>query len=469
MAFVFESGKHPNRYLYLGSSYRDSEGKPRNRRVRIGRIDCTTGRRVYLDGFVGARETGNIQIPPALRARIEEEDRESRRLAPELFGEAAEERRRLAAMLRRRRAPIFTVGDLEGAVSLEGGVFPLLGRASSGSGLLESLKGRLPDSWKGLYALGAFAASRDEGLEAADLWLRGCDGPKADLSPAGVKAVVEGLDMNAAMRIPLDMAERLKGESRVLHPLGDGGRPLAVSARSWLPVDPFYEPGPSPDAPLVLPSFGEPGPRTLRELTDAIDAEYFLSEAGSELTEVVLSAAPVGPGMPATPLHGGSIKVYPEECGGEPMWVLVSEADSLPRMVAVSNAMEEAEPALGHLSLRPYLEEVRAKTDSRLSECLGDGWSARLGEQAGIVKFVALSLAALAWKAGWSSEPLRNLPPSAILRELGGVRRVNISRVSYTKTLSQIQMDIFKAFGHSDWEIKGISGQARPADLNSQK
>ncbi|MDR1038150.1 MAG: hypothetical protein LBT40_16770 [Deltaproteobacteria bacterium] len=469
MAFVFESGRHPNRYLYLGYSYRDFEGRPRNRRVRVGRADVPTGCRVYLPGVVGADEIDNIVIQPELKARIAEEDQEARESNPELFGEGADQRRREILRLRRRLAPMFTINDLEGAVSLEGGVFSILGRASARAGLLGSLMSRLPDSWQGIYALGAFLASRDEGIDAADLWLKGSEGPEADLTPAGVRAIVEGMDMRLARMVPADMAAKAPDQPLALYPLGDGGAPLAVGSRTWLPVDPFREGGPSPAAPLVIPSFEDAPPANMRELVSRVGAEYYVCEAYTDLVEAVRTAPDLEPESSPSPLRGGAIRFFPEEAGGGPVWLMVGNWNPDSPACALSNAVIDPAVALGHLSLRPYLEQIRIKADLRLSECLGRGWRRRLGDQARIVKFVAMSLASLAWRAWRSSAPLRELPPSEVLRQLAGIRRLRISRVCYTRTLTEIQKVIFLAFGHSESEVASISGQARPlADCLSE-
>ncbi|MDR1038743.1 MAG: hypothetical protein LBR80_00975 [Deltaproteobacteria bacterium] len=461
MAFIFESGRQPNRYVYLGCSFRDADGNARNRRVRVGRVDVLTGCRVYIDGFPGAREAGYIEVPEGLREKIVEEDRRTRALHPELFGEPALERRRQALVLRRRKAPLFSIDDLETVISLEGGIFPILGNASAGAGLVGALQHRIPDSWGGVLGLGAFLAVRDEGLVAADIWAKGSGGPEADLSHPGVIALLEGLDLAGARLVAKDLGEFGTPEGVVLYPLGDHGPPLAVGARSWLPRDPFREEGPSADAPLVLPQFAGGQPGTLAELIAAAGAGHFVCEAHKDLTDALETLPPPGSGAHTNPLDGGAVKVYPKESGGSPMYILVGDRNELPRRAAVSTVLDDPAAALGHLSLRPYLEEVRVRADSRLEDFLGKGRLKRLGDGARLVKFVTLFLSSLAWKAGRSSEALRGLTPDEILRELGGVRKVVIRRYCYTKALTQIQKDIFMAFGFKRWEVDVLSGQAR--------
>ncbi|MDR2405931.1 MAG: hypothetical protein LBE27_06135 [Deltaproteobacteria bacterium] len=49
MTFSYENGKFPLRYVYLVEAYRDKDGRPRNRKVRIGRVDPEHGVRIISD------------------------------------------------------------------------------------------------------------------------------------------------------------------------------------------------------------------------------------------------------------------------------------------------------------------------------------------------------------------------------------------------------------------------------------
>ena len=47
MSFLFEAGKQPYRYIYLGYSYRDENKNVANKRVRVGTIDPTLNVPIY--------------------------------------------------------------------------------------------------------------------------------------------------------------------------------------------------------------------------------------------------------------------------------------------------------------------------------------------------------------------------------------------------------------------------------------
>jgi len=54
-----------NTYLYESYSFRDTKGRPRNRKVKIGKIDRKTGRALYTQDYIDRmREAGTpLDIP----------------------------------------------------------------------------------------------------------------------------------------------------------------------------------------------------------------------------------------------------------------------------------------------------------------------------------------------------------------------------------------------------------------------
>lgn len=52
MSYVFKQRVGKYTYVYEGESYRNAEGKPRNRRTRIGKVDPETGRTVYTEAYL---------------------------------------------------------------------------------------------------------------------------------------------------------------------------------------------------------------------------------------------------------------------------------------------------------------------------------------------------------------------------------------------------------------------------------
>jgi len=65
MASITKQTVGNNTYLYESHSYRDDKGRPRNRKVKIGKIDRNTGRARYAPGYIDRmREAGTpVELP----------------------------------------------------------------------------------------------------------------------------------------------------------------------------------------------------------------------------------------------------------------------------------------------------------------------------------------------------------------------------------------------------------------------
>jgi hypothetical protein len=65
MASITRQTVGNNTYLYESHSFRDTKGRPRNRKVKIGKIDRKTGRALYTQDYIGRmREAGTpLDIP----------------------------------------------------------------------------------------------------------------------------------------------------------------------------------------------------------------------------------------------------------------------------------------------------------------------------------------------------------------------------------------------------------------------
>jgi hypothetical protein len=65
MASITRQTVGNNTYLYQSHSFRDDQGRPRNRKVKIGKIDRKTGRAVYTREYIDLmREAGTpVSIP----------------------------------------------------------------------------------------------------------------------------------------------------------------------------------------------------------------------------------------------------------------------------------------------------------------------------------------------------------------------------------------------------------------------
>ncbi|MDR2200167.1 MAG: hypothetical protein LBR53_12105 [Deltaproteobacteria bacterium] len=84
MAFLIESGKHPLRYVYLVESFRDAYGRPRNRRVRIGRVDPDSGERIFSE-LILEEEFEGLILTREIKDKLSESIRNLRENHPELL------------------------------------------------------------------------------------------------------------------------------------------------------------------------------------------------------------------------------------------------------------------------------------------------------------------------------------------------------------------------------------------------
>ncbi|MDR2338650.1 MAG: hypothetical protein LBF40_00710 [Deltaproteobacteria bacterium] len=84
MTFIYEHGPPERRYVYLVEAYRDLSGRPRNRRVRIGRVDPGTGLRVFPDIELG-ESLGGLRIPEDVRKAVADGLKDLKASHPELL------------------------------------------------------------------------------------------------------------------------------------------------------------------------------------------------------------------------------------------------------------------------------------------------------------------------------------------------------------------------------------------------
>lgn len=47
-------------YLYESVSFRDEQGKPRNKKIKIGKVDPKTGHEIYYEDFLGRMAQAGI-------------------------------------------------------------------------------------------------------------------------------------------------------------------------------------------------------------------------------------------------------------------------------------------------------------------------------------------------------------------------------------------------------------------------
>jgi transposase len=122
-------------YLYESISFRNKEGKPRNKRVLIGKIDPISGNPVYKTEYLERMaENGTpIEIPPT--------------------------------------NPIFSINDVQKSIVKEYGTFYLLNHIAESTGLLAALQQAVPKYWQELFMLACYLLSSGDPFLYCESWI----------------------------------------------------------------------------------------------------------------------------------------------------------------------------------------------------------------------------------------------------------------------------------------------------------
>ncbi|MDR3152967.1 MAG: hypothetical protein LBW85_01545 [Deltaproteobacteria bacterium] len=463
MSYIFTNGKDRNRYLYLGESYRDSEGAPRNSRVRVGVVDSMTGVPVYIDEFVGKDVWEGIEISPELKGEIIRQDRFARKTQPWLFGEEAREIRRQSRRRRRGWAPLYSLKGLRTIPGAEGGIFALIEWISREGGFTEALKDGLPGNWEDVFALACFLFARERSLKKARKWCQSFRHASPDLSRKGVRAIIGGIDP-AGVRAAARAVRRRNGpEPPLLYEFGPARLYLKVGGRTYLPLFPASR-GPLDrrgELAVVRAFLREKAPASMSEILKRSRGHPFVCRATCEVPEVAARAE-------AHP-EGGRFRGRPNDSRRKrPVSILLEKpgpGQKPPEVnAAVSDYLVDPECALLHLNLCEFLDGVRREARRRLSARLGADGLAGLRRKAAALEYVTLSLAAQVWKF-WAFTPaMRYAPNVDVLAGLADARRVTFGNVRYVKTPTLIQKEFYLAFGVRRWEMETLLGLPCPFD-----
>jgi hypothetical protein len=123
MSYIFEQTTGKHRYVFEGQSYRDANGKPRNKRTVIGKVDLKTGQRVYRQDYLARMKTAGTPVTQSSSVKQ------------------------------------FSIDDLRGSRIKEYGLFYMLKGIGARSGLLDSLSGAMPDLWQEVFTLACHLVS----------------------------------------------------------------------------------------------------------------------------------------------------------------------------------------------------------------------------------------------------------------------------------------------------------------------
>ena len=139
MASIVRQKVRGNTYLYESVSYRNEDGKPRNRRIPIGKLDKKTGLPVYKPEYI--QRMANAGTPV-----------ESAEVAPE-----------------------FSAEDIRQSTVLQTGLTHLLSGIARETGLAEVLRGTFPDDHEHILALASFLFASGEPVSYCAEWMERSD------------------------------------------------------------------------------------------------------------------------------------------------------------------------------------------------------------------------------------------------------------------------------------------------------
>ena len=141
MSFIYEHNVGKYRYVYEAISYRNEKGDSRNKAVMIGKVDPSTGQRVYKDSYIDRMKDAGITI---------ENPSGSKR---------------------------FSVDDIKKSTLREYGMMYLLQALAERDGLLGALSDAFPYDYNEVFTLACYLVSSGEPFQYCEDWVRNTECP----------------------------------------------------------------------------------------------------------------------------------------------------------------------------------------------------------------------------------------------------------------------------------------------------
>ena len=156
MSFIVRQKVGAHVYLYEAVSYRNEDGKPRSKRVPIGKLDAA-GQPVYKDEYINRMAQAGTPVPVI-------------------------------------KNTAYAPGDIAASHIKELGSFYLLKEIAGAIGLLEILQEVFPDRWREVFELACFLVSNGEPFMYCQDWLSKTDAFPASLSSTDITRLLASLD-----------------------------------------------------------------------------------------------------------------------------------------------------------------------------------------------------------------------------------------------------------------------------------
>ena len=162
MSFIVRQKVGAHVYLYEAVSYRNEDGKPRSKRVPIGKLDAA-GQPVYKDEYINRMAQAGTPVPVI-------------------------------------KNTAYAPGDIATSHIKELGSFYLLKEIAGAIGLLEILQEVFPDRWREVFDLACFLVSNGEPFMYCQDWLSKTDAFPASLSSTDITRLLASLDYHEQER-----------------------------------------------------------------------------------------------------------------------------------------------------------------------------------------------------------------------------------------------------------------------------
>jgi hypothetical protein len=193
MAYLFESEVRGRRFVYLGESYRDVFGRPRNRRCRVGIVCPEQGVRIFRKEFLTAKSIQDIRIPPEFQEKALREMAEVELKHPELVNSYEEWESYKKVVKKRMNSVFFTAEDIRKTSTISAGLFTVHNHFSQRIGLKEALKIGFGEDKRELLALSSFLSASDGDLSLLPKWSESRECFCEDLSLELISQIPESL------------------------------------------------------------------------------------------------------------------------------------------------------------------------------------------------------------------------------------------------------------------------------------
>lgn len=145
-------------YLYESTSYRDEEGRPRNKRVSIGKIDPVTNRPIYKADYLARMEASGVKMEVSSSQNT------------------------------------FTINEIQQSTVLEVGAQHLFNHIAHHTGLLTALESAFPQVGQEIFTLACYLVASGDPFLYCEEWLSKTEHPEiASLSSQRISELLQRL------------------------------------------------------------------------------------------------------------------------------------------------------------------------------------------------------------------------------------------------------------------------------------